>query len=105
MSGLIDKRVFISGGCGDIGRAVAARFLACEGKVLVADILEPEEGRRVARSLHLSRAHYVHCDVTSSASVESAFHGVEEEFGGLDVAICCAGTVANEPFLQITEAN
>jgi len=27
MKGLADQRVFISGGCGDIGKAVATRFL------------------------------------------------------------------------------
>lgn len=28
MNGITDQRVFISGGCGDIGKAVANRFLA-----------------------------------------------------------------------------
>src|SRR6516164_1830195 len=105
MSGLADKRVFISGGCGDIGRAVADRFLAAGAKVLLGDVLKSDEGSRVAKTLHPSNALYTGCDVTSSASVEAAFRAVEEELKGIDIAICCAGTVANEPFLQITEAN
>jgi len=105
MNGLTQKRVFVSGGCGDIGRAVAARFLAAEAKVMVADLLKLEEGMHVAKSLHSSSALYTVCDVTSAASVEGAFRTVEKELNGIDVAICCAGLVANEPFLQITEGN
>ncbi len=105
MNGLAGKRVFISGGCGDIGRAVAARFLAADARVLVGDLLKPEDGLRVAKALHPSHALYIPCDVTSAASVETAFRAVEDELKGIDVAICCAGAVANEPFIQITEAN
>ncbi len=105
MGDLTNKRVFISGGCGDIGRAVASRFLAAEAKVIVADLLKPKAGMRVAKSLHPSHAHYVVCNVTSAESITTAFRAVEKEWNGIDVAICCAGMVANEPFLKITEAN
>jgi NAD(P)-dependent dehydrogenase (short-subunit alcohol dehydrogenase family) len=105
MNGLARKRIFISGGCGDIGRAVAARFLAVDARVVMADLLPPEDGSRVAAGLHSSHARYIPCDVTSAASVEAAFRAVEEELNGIDVALCCAGTVANEPFIQITETN
>ncbi|MSU61098.1 MAG: SDR family oxidoreductase [Pedosphaera sp.] len=105
MNGLADKRVFISGGCGDIGRAVAARFLTAGAKVVLGDVLQSEEGVRVAEALHSSHALYTPCDVTSASSVENSFRIAEEEWKGIDVAVCCAGTVANEPFLQITEAH
>ena len=105
MNGLADKRVFISGGCGDIGRAVADRFLAAGAQVLLGDLLKSEEGARVGRMLHPSRALYTPCDVTVPVAVESAFRFAEQEWKGIDIAICCAGTVANEPFIQITEAN
>lgn len=105
MTTLAHLRVFISGGCGDIGRAVATRFLAAGAKVMLADVLPLAEGLRIAKSLHATRALYTMCDVSSPASVQSAFQTVQNEWNGLDVAICCAGTVANEPFLQITEAN
>jgi NAD(P)-dependent dehydrogenase (short-subunit alcohol dehydrogenase family) len=105
MNGLAGKRIFISGACGDIGRTVAARFLAADARVIMADLLKPEEGLPLAEALHPSRAFYIPCDVTSAASVETAFHAVEEEWNGIDVALCCAGTVANEPFIQITETN
>jgi NAD(P)-dependent dehydrogenase (short-subunit alcohol dehydrogenase family) len=105
MTGLTSKRVFISGGCGDIGRAVASRFLEAGSKVLLGDVLSLDDGLRVAKALHGSNALYVSCDVTSADSVETAFRVVEEVFGGIEVAICCAGAVANEPFIRITEDN
>jgi NAD(P)-dependent dehydrogenase (short-subunit alcohol dehydrogenase family) len=104
MNGLTDQRVFISGGCGDIGRAVAARFLDAGAKVVVGDLMPPEAGAKVAGNLHQTRAFYTSCDVTSQSSVDEAFRFVEKTLGGLDVGICCAGTVANQPFLEITPA-
>lgn len=105
MNGLANQRVFISGGCGDIGRAVAARFLAAEARVALGDLLDPEDGQRMAHALHPTRTFYVSCDVASSASVANALAAVERQWQGIDVVICCAGTVANEPFLEITEAH
>ena len=105
MNDLNDRRVFISGGCGDIGRAVAARFLAAGARVCLGDVLNADAGAGIAEALHPSHAFYLPCDVTSAESFEAAFRVLEEKWNGIEVAICCAGTVANEPFLQITEAH
>ena len=105
MKGVAGQRVFISGGCGDIGRAVAARFLDAGAKVVLGDLLPPEAGAKTAKDLNPSRCFYTPCDVTSSLAVAEAFRFVEVTLGGLDVAVCCAGTVANEPFLKITQEN
>ena len=102
MKDLTDQKVFISGGCGDIGRAIAARFIDAEAKVVLGDLLQREQGIKVAKDLHPARAYYTPCDVTARPSVDEALCFVEKSLGGLDVAICCAGTVANEPFLNIT---
>ena len=103
MNGLANLRVFISGSCGDIGRAVAARFLAADARVVLGDLLGRKAGQKLAQSLHPTRAIYLPCDVTSTPSVVTAFAAVERQWKGIDVVICCAGRVANEPFLQITE--
>lgn len=95
------KRVFISGGCGDIGRAVAARFLEEGASVVLADLLESGPGNTVARELSATAAYYVQCDTTVKDSVEAALRFTEEKLGGLDVAISNAGTVSNQPFLEI----
>ena len=38
------QRVFITGGCGDIGRAIASRFLAGGARVVVSDVLREADG-------------------------------------------------------------
>jgi NAD(P)-dependent dehydrogenase (short-subunit alcohol dehydrogenase family) len=102
MKGLKQKRVFISGGCGDIGRAVAARFLEEEALVVLADVVAPEQGMAIAAQLS-KHAHYVPCDVTSRPSVDEAIRLAIERMGGLDVCISNAGMVANQPFLEVSE--
>lgn len=101
---MTDQRVFISGGCGDIGRAVAARFLNAGARVVLGDLLPSEAGLKIAAALHPSKMFYTSCDVSAPSSVTQTFQFIEATLGGLDVAICCAGAVANEPFLKITPA-
>lgn len=105
MKGIAGKRVLITGGCGDIGRAVATRFLQSGAKVVLADLLTAEEGAAVARVLDPATAIYTPCDVTQKQSVEDAVMYVVREFGGLDVAISTVGMVANASCLELTEAN
>jgi len=105
MKGINDQRIFVSGGCGDIGKAVATRFIEAGAKVVLGDMLSMEAGVRKARKLHPTRSFYTPCDVSSSALLAEAFRFIEVTLGGLDVFINCAGMVANEPFLNITQAN
>jgi NAD(P)-dependent dehydrogenase (short-subunit alcohol dehydrogenase family) len=103
MRGIAGKRVLISGGCGDIGRAVAARFLGEGARVVLADIVPEAEGREAAEALHPANALYTPCDVASKAADEQAVHFTIERLGGLDVAISNAGMVAGAPFLEARE--
>ena len=105
MDEIRDQRVVISGGCGDIGRAVAARFLAEGASVVLGDVIDAEAGGKAARALHAERAFFVACDVSSGPSVNAAVDFARGTLGGIDTAICCAGTVANESILNITPAH
>src|SRR5262245_96067 len=96
------KRVFISGGCGDIARAIASRFVESGAGVALGDVQSRQSGVRIGRALDPARVIYTPCDVTSSRSIDRAMKYVESKWGGLDVAIGCAGFVANEPFLDIS---
>ena len=102
MKGIAGKGVFISGGCGDIGQAVAKRFLDAGARVVIGDLLPGKAGRAIARRLSADAARYVRCDVTSSASVARSFKQALGFLGRLDVAISNAGTVTNQPFLDVT---
>jgi NAD(P)-dependent dehydrogenase (short-subunit alcohol dehydrogenase family) len=98
-----EKGVFVTGGCGDIGRAVAARFLEAGARVVLADKVPLARGRAAAADLSIDRAAFVRCDVTDAASVRAAFREALSFLPQLDVAICNAGRVQNEPFLKATE--
>lgn len=98
-----DRVVAISGGCGDIGHATARRLLQEGARVILLDRAPLES---VSADLSGDKnLGYFYCDVTSSESVESAFHYAAELHGRLDVVIANAGMVANEPFLELHEAN
>ncbi|MBP6506205.1 MAG: SDR family oxidoreductase [Opitutaceae bacterium] len=105
MQGIAHTGIFITGGCGDIGQAVAKRFLAAGARVVLADMLPPARGRAAARALHPTHAAYVRCDVTRAASLDRAFAAALKFLGRLDTAICNAGMVVNEPFVEVTEKN
>lgn len=104
MRGIDKTGVLITGGCGDIGLAVARRFLDAGARVVVADLLGAAKGRAtVAKSLGSPKAAFVSCDVTRSTSVAAAFAAAEKFLGRLDTVICNAGIALNEPFLTATE--
>lgn len=102
MKGIAGKGVFISGGCGDIGRAVATRFLEAGARVVLGDLLPQRTGRAAAKLLSATAANYVRCDVTSAASVTRALQQAVAFLDQIDVAISNAGTVTNEPFLKVS---
>lgn len=104
MRGIDKTGVLITGGCGDIGLAVARRFLEAGARVMVADRLSAAKGRAVVeRKLHSRKAAFVSCDVTQAASVDAAFAAALKFLGRLDTVICNAGIALNEPFLTTTE--
>lgn len=105
MRGIDQSGVLITGGCGDIGIAVAKRFLDAGARVVLADLLSRDKGRAVVKKqLRSSRAAFVSCDVTRAASIDAAFAAGRIFLGRLDTVICNAGIARNEPFLTTTEA-
>ena len=88
--------IAITGGCGDIGRATAARLLAEGAQVVLLDLLPQSDGEKIAKQLG-SQARYFQADVTDRPAVERALHSN----GRLDVVISNAGMVVNQPFLDI----
>jgi NAD(P)-dependent dehydrogenase (short-subunit alcohol dehydrogenase family) len=104
MRGIDKSGVFITGGCGDIGIAVASRFLDAGARVMLGDLLSAEKGKAVIqRKLKSPDVSFVSCDVTRAASVDAAFAAAKQFLGRLDTVICNAGIALNEPFLTATE--
>jgi NAD(P)-dependent dehydrogenase (short-subunit alcohol dehydrogenase family) len=104
MRGIDRSGVFITGGCGDIGLAVAQRFLQAGARVVLADLLSAQKGRAlIKKKLDSPNAAFVSCDVTRAGSIDAALAAALKFLGRLDTVICNAGIALNEPFLTATE--
>ena len=85
-----NKVVLITGAAGDLGRQLVADFLAEGAEVLAVDTSEEKLSALEEQSASNALVTNV-VDVTSSADMQALAVLVEEEFGGLDVAVFNAG--------------
>ncbi len=88
------KTILVSGGASGLGEACVRRFTAYGGRVVVAD-LSAEQGTALAKELGDSVC-FTKTDVTSEADVHAAVLAARDAFGGLHVAVNCAGIVIGE---------
>jgi NAD(P)-dependent dehydrogenase (short-subunit alcohol dehydrogenase family) len=101
-----ERRVaVITGGANGIGRASALR-IAEEGRdIVIADL--SEKGEAVAGEITAlgQRARFIPTDVTDEAAVHALMQATVDEFGRLDILVCCAGILGREaPFLEQSAA-
>ena len=82
---------FITGGAGDIGKAIANTFREAGATVIVTDVAEQAE---VGPSVQ-----YKQYDVTSREQTDSVIDAVLAEHGKIDVLVLCAGNIARPIWL------
>jgi NAD(P)-dependent dehydrogenase (short-subunit alcohol dehydrogenase family) len=87
----LELKALITGGASGLGLAVARRVVAGGGSVALLD-LQDEAGARAVAELGAA-ATFIHCDVSSEASVEAAVAAAHVTMGGLNLAVNCAGVV------------
>ena len=99
-----ERRVaVVTGGSQGIGRASAIR-IAEEGRDIVIVDIDPT-GEAVTKEIEAlgQRAIFVKTDVTDETAVHTAISRAVQEFGRLDILVCCAGILGIEkPFLEQT---
>jgi NAD(P)-dependent dehydrogenase (short-subunit alcohol dehydrogenase family) len=94
-----ERHVVITGGAGDIGRAIAQRLLADGATVTLLDIQPPHAVREDLETLAEGlAARYLQADVRDHRAVSQALQSAAP----FDVVIASAGVVQSAPFLDIT---
>ena len=91
--GLEDKRVIVTGGASNIGRAIVLGFAAEGARITLADI-DTDQAECVAaeaRSGGATSVDVVRCDVTELDQVKALFQQVHTQQDGLDVLVNCVG--------------
>jgi NAD(P)-dependent dehydrogenase (short-subunit alcohol dehydrogenase family) len=108
----------ITGAARGIGLACARRLASEGASVALADV-DADAGKKAADALaaELARAapahhqqqqqkvRFIHCDVSSKASVDACVDEAVRKMGGLDVCVANAGIVRAADFLDMTEAD
>ncbi len=82
-------KAVVSGGASGLGHAVARRIVAEGGKVAILDVNEAQ-GREAAMRLG-DQALFLETDVSSEAEVDAAVNAAAGAFGGVNLAVSCAG--------------
>jgi NAD(P)-dependent dehydrogenase (short-subunit alcohol dehydrogenase family) len=84
-------KAVVSGGASGLGHAVAARIVAAGGQVAILDVNE-DQGRKAADALG-EGAQFSKTDVASEADVNAAVEAAAADFGGINLAVSCAGII------------
>lgn len=84
-----NAKAIVSGGVSGLGFAVAERLVQAGGHVAMLDVNE-EAGRNAEKKLG-ERAVFIRTDVSNEAEVNAAVENAREKFGGLTLAVNCAG--------------
>lgn len=95
---LKNRVAIITGAAGGLGTGLARRFAREGAKLALLDI-NLTGVTRLAEALNAEGAECLalHCDVSSSASVDAAFAAVEARFGRLDILLNNAALVPDKP--------
>ncbi|MFW2829393.1 SDR family oxidoreductase [Sphingomonas sp. ID0503] len=100
---LQDKRVLITGGAGGVGRAVAARMLDAGAQVLITDRPQADVAGAVEALGGGERVKAFPADLSTSAGVADLFEAVDQQLGGLELLVACAG-VGSGPLMEMDDA-
>ena len=93
----------MTGGCGGMGRAIAARLAEDGCRVVALDVRDTPEAAAL-RAGSASRIDFQAVDVADRPAVEAAVGRVEAELGTPVVLVNAAAVLSRAPFLELSDA-
>jgi NAD(P)-dependent dehydrogenase (short-subunit alcohol dehydrogenase family) len=100
--GLSERKAFVTGGASGFGLVAARSLLDRGARVVIADVNHVQLERAQADDPRLVG---LELDVTDAAAVRAAVARAEEELGGIDTLLSCAGVIHVKPLAEVTEAD
>jgi len=99
-----NQTAIISGGLGDIGRAIALEFAAHGAAIAIGDIHSPDKAESFLQELLRKnvKSSYTRVDVSEAAQVQSWIAKVENELGVISLVIPNAATATFAGLYEIT---
>lgn len=100
-----NKKVAVTGAASGIGGAIAKAFARQGADVAFMDVNQAEVQKMatVANGQYGTKCMALVTDVSDKQSVCAAFEKIEDEYGGLDIFVNCAGISVIVPMLDCTE--
>lgn len=97
---------FITGGAKGIGKAISEEFARNDFDVVVAGRDKFAIDQAVIEIANHTQSQVVGkvVDITSTASINTVFAEIEQEFGLLTTVVNCAGVIARKPIEEMTDA-
>lgn len=104
VSSLAGKVAVISGGLGDIGRAIALELAQAGAHISIGDVRPEADGAELVRALRSGgvRAHYRHADVSDAGAVTRWLDAAQAELGLPQIVVPNAAIVTLADFQHLT---
>ena len=88
---LKDKIALVTGGASGLGQATVEAFVAAGAKVVILDINE-DKANEIINNLGEDNVLFISTNIMEEEPVANAIDCIEKKFGGLHIAVNCAGT-------------
>ena len=97
-----DRKALVTGGASGFGLAIARRLADSGARVAIADVAA---GALEKAAHDDERLVPLELDVTDADAVRAGVRRAEDELGGLDTLVSCAGVIHVKPLEEVTEAD
>ena len=88
---LVNKVALVTGGASGLGQATVEAFVAEGAKAVILDINE-EKANEIINNLGEDNVVFISTNIMEEDPVVNAITQIKEKFGGLHIAVNCAGT-------------